>query len=242
MQVWDLFLIEMTNWRWSWRTMILTATLAPLVSILALGVFARDSGPATLAYVFSGNLVMALMFGMLQNIQSHMVFLRFTGGMEYFATLPIQRTSLIIAMVAAFLLLALPSVLTTMLVGAWLLALPLQVSPLIVLVIPVCAASLAGIGAGIGTWARTPEQAGALSMLVTLVLLGLGPVVVPPERLPGWLATVGMVSPASHAASALRQCLIGPVTSQLGLDLVALLVIAVVTLLLVVRTIDWRQE
>ena len=32
----DLFLIELTNWRWSWRSMVLTATLAPVASILAL--------------------------------------------------------------------------------------------------------------------------------------------------------------------------------------------------------------
>jgi len=42
-QLVDLFLIELTNWRWSWRTLIITGTVTPLFSIVALGIFARDS-------------------------------------------------------------------------------------------------------------------------------------------------------------------------------------------------------
>jgi ABC-2 type transport system permease protein len=41
---------KLTNWRWSWRSMVTVATLAPLFSIVALGVFGRDSGPNGLVY------------------------------------------------------------------------------------------------------------------------------------------------------------------------------------------------
>ena len=36
-QWWDLFQMELTNWRWSWRISLLQGTIAPLFSLLALG-------------------------------------------------------------------------------------------------------------------------------------------------------------------------------------------------------------
>ena len=39
-------------------------------------------------------------------VQSHITFLRFDGAMDYFATLPIERFMLIVAMALSFLLLA----------------------------------------------------------------------------------------------------------------------------------------
>lgn len=62
-QWWDLFLMELTNWRWSWRLSLLQGIISPLFSLLALGVFARDSGNEALIYVVTGNIVISLLFG-----------------------------------------------------------------------------------------------------------------------------------------------------------------------------------
>ena len=67
--------------------------------------------------------------------------------------------------------------------------------------------------------ARTQAESGTISTLLTLLMLGLGPVVIPPDRLPAILQAVGRFSPATYAASALRQALLGPITPQLWLDL-----------------------
>jgi hypothetical protein len=80
-QILDLFLIELTNWRWSWRTQLVTSIVAPLLGIVGLGVFARGAGKETLAYILTGNTVMALSFGMLEKVQSHFMYMR-----ECFAT------------------------------------------------------------------------------------------------------------------------------------------------------------
>ncbi len=82
--------MELTNWRWSWRSLLITATLSPLVSVLGLGVFARDSGPDALLYVLTGNVVISLMFGNLGNVESHFAFMRARGVLDYMATLPIR--------------------------------------------------------------------------------------------------------------------------------------------------------
>jgi ABC-2 type transport system permease protein len=239
-QFWDLVLIELTNWRWSWRGLLITGAVTPLLSVLALGLFARDSGPAALTYVLTGNVVLSLLFGIMNNVQSHVVFMRMNGGLDYFATLPIRRLTLVLAMVCAFLALSLPSLAATVGLGALILGLRLTPHPALLLVVPLCALSLAGIGAIIGATARTPENGGATSLLVTFVLAGLGPVVIPPDRLPPILLILGRLSPATYAASAFRQALLGPVTGQMWIDLAVLALVGAATLWYVERKLAWH--
>src|SRR5579885_1210198 len=184
-QLGDLLLMELTNWRWSWRTLVITGTITPLLSMLALGVFSRGSGSETAAYILTGNVVLSLMFGIMEKLQSRFMFMRITGALDYFATLPVQRYVLVLAIVLSFLVLLLPSLVVIIAVGALVLDVSLKVNALILLVIPLCAIPLSGIGALIGASARTPEEAGEISLLITFVLLGLGPVVIPADRLPG---------------------------------------------------------
>ena len=71
--------------------MLLRGTLTPLLSLIALGVFARDVGRDAVLYVATGNIVVGLLFGAMDAVHSHITFLRFDGAMDYFATLPISK-------------------------------------------------------------------------------------------------------------------------------------------------------
>jgi ABC-2 type transport system permease protein len=241
-QLWDLFLIELTNFRWSWRAMLLTGMLSPLGSMVMLAFFARDAGKETLAYVLVGNVVMALVFENQDKVQGHFAFMRFRGGLDYFATLPVYKYALILASVSAFLLLSLPSLVVTISVGSLFLGIPVRPHSILLIVVPLCAVPMAGIGALIGSTARTPEESGSLGLLVTLAMVGLGPVVVPPDRLPALVVILGRFSPATYAASALRQALLGPVTWQSALDLFALVGFTAASFWLTGRAMDWRQR
>jgi ABC-2 type transport system permease protein len=94
----------------------------------------------------------------------------------------------------------------------------------------------------IGASARNPQEANSFSLLTTLVLLGLGPVIVPPGRLPGIMLILGRLSPATYAASALRQALLGPLTPRIWLDLAVLVGLSIVIFWLVSLKMDWRQQ
>jgi len=241
-QLLDLFLIELTNWRWSWRAMLITDTLAPVLSTLGLGAFGRDLGPGVLAYILTGNVVVALMFGNMSKVESHVSYLRYTGALDYFATLPIDRALLIAAIVLSFLVLSLPSLLVTIALGSFFLHIPLAPSPILLLVVPLCALPLAGIGALIATFVDSPEAAGSLNLLLTLVMAGLGPVIMPPDRLPWFMVELGRLSPATYAASALRQALLGPLMPRIAIDLAVLCGFAIGIFWLVQRKMDWRQR
>ncbi|MGB1254047.1 MAG: ABC transporter permease [Candidatus Promineifilaceae bacterium] len=241
-QIYALFLMEITNWRWSWRGLVLLGMVTPLLSMLALGIFARDSGSEALNYVLTGNVVVALMFGIQNSVESRFVFLKLNGSLSFYATLPVQKLALVLAVILAFFLLSLPSVIVTILLGSVLLGVTLQVHWLILVVIPLCAVSVAGIGALIGASAQTLESGSAMNLLVTFVMMSLGAVVVPPEKLPELLVFFGRISPATYAASALRQTLLGPLTTQLWIDLIALGIFTFAVFWMVERKLDWRER
>lgn len=238
----DLLLMELSNWRWSWRQVVVTGMIAPMFSIIAIGLFARDSGLQATSYVLTGNVVLALMFTNMSRMASRFAYMRAAGTLAFYASLPIRRFLLVFASAGAFLLISLPAVFFTIGFGAYFLALPLVWHPLLVVIIPLCTLSLAGVGALIGTGLRTVEEVNAVSQVVTFMLLALGPVLIPPDRLPPLMHLLGYFSPATYAASALRQTLLGPINSRLWLDLCALALFALLTFTLTGRKMDWRQD
>lgn len=240
-QLMNVFLMELTNWRWSWRGTLLTSLIAPILSIIALGSLVSGN-VETLTYVFTGNLVMSLMFSNLNNVASRFTYMRFGGTLDYYATLPIRKSALMVAVVLSFFLLSLPSLLMTIGFSIVFLKLPLAFNPIVLLVIPLCVLPLAAIGAIIGTNARTPDESGSLSLLTTMLLLFIGPVLIPPYRLPELAIALGYFSPATYAASALRQTLVQPVTSIPMIDLAALIGFSLVSFWFVGLKLDWRQR
>ncbi|MBD1913157.1 MULTISPECIES: ABC transporter permease [unclassified Leptolyngbya] len=235
LQLFDLLCMELSNWRWSWQVMVLTATISPVLSIIALGSFVTRNDAESLHAILAGSLVMSLMFGNLDNVSSRFAYMRFSGALDYYATLPIRRSLLMVAVVLAFFVLSLPSLLVTIVFGAWFLHLSLTIHPLILLIIPLCVLPLAGVGAAIGANSPSPEVGGGLTLLVTMLALFVGPVLLPASRLPEIVQTIGYFSPATYAASALKQTLLEPMTQRVVIDLVALIGFSVLTFWLVSR-------
>ena len=79
-------------------------------------------------------------------------------------------------------------------------------------------------------------------MLLTLLRVAIGPVIALPDRLPGYLLTISYASPATYAASAMRQTLIGPLSPRLALDLTALTGFTLLFFWLTARRMDWREQ
>ncbi len=241
-QLLDLTLIQMTNWRWSWKGGIVVGFIAPTFLIAAFGSFASND-PTALGYVLTGNVVLSLLLIGLSRVSGHFAFIRAMGTLDYFATLPISRVAFILATVTAFLVLALPSMLATLLLGWLILHVPLQIHPLIIMVLPLISVSLSGLGALIGLLGSSPDEVGSISTIVSFVLFGFGPVIVPLERLPDFMRTVSLISPATYAASALRQVILGQADRiPLSLDICVLVVFTAVTLWLVTGRLDWRGK
>ncbi|GAA3865630.1 hypothetical protein GCM10022243_34690 [Saccharothrix violaceirubra] len=235
-----LFLLQLSNFRWSWRGMLITGMIAPLLTVASLGAFAED--PANLSYVLCGSIVLSLMFQNQNNVAGNFAYMKAMGTLDFFATLPIHRSLVVVATVLAFFLLSVPSLIVTTVLGVVILGVGVHLSWWAILVVPLCVLPLAGIGAFVGVQARTPEAAGATSILLTFLLLFFGPVIVPPDRLPDWSLALGHVSPTTYASSAVRQVVVGPVTGRLWLDLGVLVLVTAVTLWGVGHRMPWHQR
>jgi ABC-2 type transport system permease protein len=207
-----------------------------------LVLFNQNGGIETLGYILVGNIVISLMFESMGKVSSNFAFMRWVGTFNYFATLPIQRYLLVIATLIAFALLALPALVFIICFGAWFLAVPLHIHPFLFLIIPLTMIPLSSLGAWLGTFAMTPDESNAMTLVITFALLCIGPVLLPPDRLPDILHWLGRLSPATYAASAIRQTLIGPITPQLAWDIGMLCIFAIGMTWLVSARMEWRNE
>ncbi|AHH18293.1 putative ABC-2 type transporter, membrane protein [Nocardia nova SH22a] len=240
-QLMDLLLIQLSNFRWSWRSMVVTGTLTPVLIVASFGAVAgRDS--VSLSYVLCGSIVLSLMFQNQNNVANNFAYMKEMGTLDFFATLPLHRSVVIVATVLSFFLLSIPALVVTAVAGILLLGVNVDASPYAAVVIPLCVLPLAGIGALIGILARSTEEAGSASLLVTLVLLFCGPVMLPPDRLPDWIMTISFVSPTTYGASAIRQVLVGPVTDKLWIDAGVLVLVSFLTLWLAGHKLPWRER
>lgn len=240
-QIVDVTLIELTNWRWTWRTMLLLGMITPLSSMLAARFLLARTDHLDLAFIYCGNVLLCLIFENQNRLGGHFVFMRFHGTLDYFGSLPIRKTTLIFSMAIAFLVLSIPSVIVVVFGGALLLDVQLDPHPLALLIIPVCAISMAGLGTLVGALSRTSAEATSLGLLVTLVLSGTGAVIIPADRLPHWLVQLGTFNPATYASSALRQALLGSFTT-FRTDIAIVIVFGIAAFWTAARTIDWRKD
>jgi ABC-2 type transport system permease protein len=239
----DLFGMELANWvREGWRANIVVGTLASLFSLIAMGIYARDNGPEALGYVLMGGVVATLLFGTMAYVQIRFITLRVSGMLEYYATLPIWRYGLILAVVAVSLVVSLPALLIVLLLGSRIFSVPLHPHPLILVILPLSILPFAGIGAIVGTTMRTIQESSSVNTAIMLGLGLLGTVAAPPELLPEVVVILGRFNPGTYTASAFRQLLLGPVTAQLGLDLVAMVGFTLLSFWFVGRRLDWKQK
>ncbi|MEU9796514.1 ABC transporter permease [Streptomyces sparsogenes] len=209
--MWTLFLVQLSNWRWSWPGMVVTGMVAPVLTLAAMGVFAKESGGQAVHQVFVGSLTLALLFETQNKVANNFAFMKFNDAFHFYAALPVRPQALIVATAGAFTLLALPALVCTTLFGVLILGLKVSLSPLVVPVVLAVVLPFVGIGAWIGSRAKNPEEAGSLSVLCVLAMVSLGPVAVPDRLLPDFMVWIGWANPAFYASSLLRQVFFGPI-------------------------------
>lgn len=241
-QLASIFTMELMNWRWSWRFTLTIGLIAPLIFTVMIGAMAQTADRQVVAYWLTGNIILSLMFTNLSRMANRFAFMREVGSLDYFATLPIRRSALVAGVLSSFFLISLPAVIATIAFSAYYLEIRFVPHPLLICVLPLIGMALAGTGAFIGVTARSQDEAVTYGQVASMLLLIIGPVMIPPDRLPRIMGWIGWFSPATYSASALRQTLLGPMTPRFWIDIAALVAITVGFLWLVGHRMDWRQR
>ncbi|MFI9120859.1 ABC transporter permease [Streptomyces bikiniensis] len=170
------------------------------IMVLMRGVV--DGGSEARAVV-AGSTVLVVAFVALNLLAQYFGQLRATGGLDHYATLPVPPAAVVLGAAGAYASFTVPGTAFTAVAGSVLFGLPLTHLWILVAVVPLSGAALAGLGAALGLLAPRQELATLLGQLGMSAALLLG--VLPAERLPGPVGWARDLLPSTYGVEALAR-------------------------------------
>lgn len=174
------------------------------ILLLLRGVVTKHSDIGVQSVV-AGSTVLVVAFVALNLLAQRLGALRAQGALDRYAVLPVAPSAVVLGTATAFALFTLPGAVVTGIVGCALFQLPAAHLWVLVLVLPLAGASLAGIGALIGLLAPRAELATVLGQLGMSLVIFIG--VIPRDRLPEAVRALRAIVPAAYAVDALGDAL-----------------------------------
>lgn len=168
------------------------------IMILMRGVV--DQGGREAQAVVAGSAVLVVAFVALNLLAQYFGQLRAAGGLDHYATLPVPPASVVLGAAGAYASFTVPGTVVTAVVGCLMFQLPLAHLWVLVAVIPLAGAALAGLGAALGLLAPRPELATLLGQLGMSAALLLG--VLPADRMPEFVQWARDLLPSTYGVEA----------------------------------------
>ncbi len=216
--------------------LLFVATLQSLgILVLLRGVVATHD-EVTKEAVVSGATVLVVAFVALNLLAQRFGALRAARALDHYAALPAPASAVVLGTAASYATFTVPGAVLTAVVGALLYGLPLAHLWVLVAVLPLAGASLAGLGALLGLVMPRPELATVAGQLGMTVVMFLG--VIPAAHLPVVLRAVRAVVPSTFAVDAFAASFSPhPAWGGVGLDLLGCAAVAVVALAAATRAL-----
>lgn len=170
------------------------------IMVLMRGVV--DGGDAARAVV-AGSSVLVVAFVALNLLAQYFGQLRASGGLDHYATLPVPPAAVVLGAAAAYASFTAPGTVVTAVTGCLLFQLPMTNLWVLIAVIPLAGAALAGLGAALGLLAPRPELATLCGQLGMSAALLLG--VLPAARLPVPISYARDLLPSTYGVEALAR-------------------------------------
>jgi ABC-2 type transport system permease protein len=210
--------------------LLFVATLQSVGILLLLRGVVDEGSRSTSAQVVAGATVLVVAFVALNLLAQRFGMLRGSGALDHYAALPVPPAAVVLGTAASYATFTLPGAVATAVLGALLYGLPLGHLWVLLLVLPLAGASLAGLGALLGLLAPRPELATVAGQLGMSAVLFLG--IIPADRLPGPVRLLRALVPSTYAADALAESFHGLDSGRLLRDLAICLAVAVGSLAL----------
>jgi ABC-2 type transport system permease protein len=209
------------------------------ILLLLRGVVAHGSdADLSRQQAVAGATVLVVAFVALNLLAQRFGALRASGGLDYYAALPVRPVAVVLGTAAAFATFTVPGAVLTAVAGALLYQLPLTGLWVLAAVLPLAGAALAGVGAALGLLAPRQELATVAGQLGMTAVLFLD--ILPVRRLPVPLRALRAVIPGTYPADALADAFHRAVPwGSVALDLAVCAGVAV--LALGVSTLAFRR-
>ncbi|NYI07123.1 ABC transporter permease [Allostreptomyces psammosilenae] len=169
------------------------------IMVMMRGVVSAGDSAAARAVV-AGSSVLVVAFVALNLLAQYFGALRASGGLDHYATLPVPPASVVLGTAAAYASFTVPGTVVTAVAGSLLFALPMAHLWVLVAVVPLAGAALAGLGAALGLLAPRPEFATLLGQLGMSAALLLG--VLPTEQMPAPVLWLRDLLPSTYGVEA----------------------------------------
>lgn len=213
--------LQLARLRTSWRPYLIVSTVMPLgIAVLLRAVMDAEQVEDFGVQIVAGSAVLAVAMTAVVMLAQRVAWLKESGALDYYATLPVGRGSVIAAVLLSFAIFSLPGTVVVVVLGAQLFDLSLAALWAAIPVWALGSFALAGVGVAIGFGAPDEQLAGMYSNLAMMAVLFLG--ILPPERIPAWLEPVRSILPSTYAVDALKPGLAGEVPAGTAIDLLIL--------------------
>lgn len=159
-----------------------------------------DAGSGDARFVVAGSSVLVVAYVGLNLLSQYFGQLRASGGLDHYATLPVPPAAVVLGAAGAYASFTVPGTALTAVFGCVLFGLPMANLWILVAVIPLAGAALAGLGAACGLLAPRPELATLLGQLGMSAALLLG--VLPADRMPEAVRFARDLLPSTYGVEA----------------------------------------
>lgn len=232
--------IMLAEYRTTWFYHTFFGTLLPVGLLFFFTIIQPKMVGTQALFLLTGNMATSIAYGPTQMLIAKIGWGRHAREFDYWATLPVPKLSLILAIVLVYILFAFPGLISSYVIGCWLLDLPFSRGLALLPFVPLAALSMAGLGAVLGTYARDGQTATIFGQSLLGVVTFLAPALVPPEALPQPLRFLIWCIPTTYVAALFREVLEGRYGEVLLRNVLILLVISMGFLTLAHHKLDWR--
>ena len=183
------------------RVPLLLVAALQSVGLLVLLRGVVDAGSdLTKEQVVAGSTILVVAFVCLNLLAQRIGTLRASGGLDHYAALDVPGPAVVLGTAAAYATFTVPGAVVTSVVGAGVYQLPYSRLWVLVAVLPLSGAALAGLGALLGLLAPRPEIATVAGQLGMTLVLFVG--LIPAHRLPLLVRDARAILPSTYAVDA----------------------------------------
>ncbi len=172
--------------------------------IIGIGFFYPVMSPDTAKFLTTGApTIILLMVGMVM-VPQMVAMARQSGSFDYIWSLPVPRLVYVAADATIWVLVSLPGVVLSLLLGSLYFDFSLQISWLVAPAVLLISATGVFIGYVIAHGAPKPELAALATQVIVFLVMLFSPVMYPASQLPGWLEDIHSVLPVMYMADLSR--------------------------------------
>jgi ABC-2 type transport system permease protein len=160
---------------------------------------------------------------------------------DYWATLPVSKAGYVLALSTAHLAFSLPGVVGMLVLAVVFLGVEITGALGALALIPLAVAALVGLGAFVGSRARSGVVGTLFGNFLLSVFLFLSPMMTRWDAYPAFLQPVAYAIPTTYVADAFRHAMGATTDLPLTTDVLVLAAITIAGLWLTHRFLDWRD-